>query len=418
MNKLSSLASTLIPSEIIKLGNDLNERIRAGKQIYNFTIGDFDPSIFPIPEALEQAIIEAYQQHKTNYPPATGILALREAVSQYIQSQLNIEYHADQFLISGGGRPLIYAAYRVICDEDEKIIYPVPSWNNNHYSHFVKGNHCIIDTTPENNFMPKAEDIIPHLQDAALVSLCSPLNPTGTVFKKEELAKICEAILNENKRRGSDRKPIYLIYDQIYWTLLFNNEEHIHPVGLYPEMKDYTIYVDGISKAFCATGVRVGWAFGPSIVIDKMRAILSHVGAWSPMAEQVGTAQFLSKLPAVAQATSKIREAIHLRLQMLYAGFVQLREKGYPVDVLIPQGAMYLTVKLDLKGKKIDGKPLIDNYEIINFLIDHASLGIVPFSAFGAGQHSEWYRISVGTCHVELIDDMFVKLESALASLS
>jgi aspartate aminotransferase len=176
---------------------------------------------------------------------------------------------------------LIYAVYRTICDKGDKVIYPVPSWNNNHYTHFIEGEHILIQTKAENNFLPTAEELIPHLSEACLLALCSPLNPTGTVFSKEQLSAICEAVLAENKRRGPEQKPLYILYDQIYWTLVYGEAKHYDPVSLFPELKDYTIFIDGISKAFCATGVRVGWAFGPNAVIDKMKGILSHIGVES-----------------------------------------------------------------------------------------------------------------------------------------
>lgn len=172
MNKLSTLAETLIPSEIIKLGNEISERIKQGQKIYNFTIGDFNPEIFPIPEALEEAIIQAYRNKRTNYPPANGIVELRKAVSEFIQRIQGLEYSADSILISGGGRPLIYATYRTVCDRGEKVIYPIPSWNNNHYTHFIEGEHICIQTRHENNFLPTAEELIPHFKDAVLLALC------------------------------------------------------------------------------------------------------------------------------------------------------------------------------------------------------------------------------------------------------
>ncbi len=195
MGRLSHLAETLIPSEIIKLGNEINDRIRQGQHIYNFTIGDFDPTVFPIPQALEDEIVTAYRNKKTNYPPANGIMELRTAVADFIRTQQGLNYSPQSFLISGGGRPLIYAAYRAICDQDDKIIYPVPSWNNNHYTHFVDGRHVCIETRAETNFLPTAEDLVPHFKEATLLALCSPLNPTGTVFSREQLSDICLAVI-------------------------------------------------------------------------------------------------------------------------------------------------------------------------------------------------------------------------------
>lgn len=134
------------------------------------------------------------------------------------------------------------------------MIYSVPSWNNNHYTHFVEGEHAVIETVAGNNFMPTAEQIRPHLKGAALISLCSPLNPTGTIFKRKELEEICDMVLQENNERAPEEKKLYVMYDQMYWVLTYGDSEHYNPVSLRPEMKDYTIFIDGISKSFSATG--------------------------------------------------------------------------------------------------------------------------------------------------------------------
>lgn len=416
---LSHLAETLIPSEIIKLGNEISERVKQGQKIYNFTIGDFDPAIFPIPQELEDAIIQAYRNKKTNYPPANGIVELRKSLAHFISQRLGLDYEPASFLISGGGRPLIYAAYRTICDKGESVIYPVPSWNNNHYTHFIEGEHICIETKAEHNFLPTAEELIPHFGKATLLALCSPLNPTGTVFSKDQLSEICQAVIAENKNRKPGQKPLYILYDQIYWTLTYGNAEHYNPVSLYPELKPYTIFIDGISKAFCATGVRVGWAFGPDRVIDKMKGILSHVGAWSPMAEQVATAEYLGNENGVNRFLNETGTAIYNRLKAIYAGIMALKSQGYAVHAIAPMAAMYLTLRFSIKGKKDPSGQLIQNTaDTTAYLLQHASLAIVPFSAFGADKESEWYRLSVGTCKTEDIPEMLSKLKEALDALT
>ncbi|HEY1870144.1 MAG TPA: aminotransferase class I/II-fold pyridoxal phosphate-dependent enzyme, partial [Chitinophagaceae bacterium] len=168
--KLSHLSETLIGSEIVKLGGEIREKIRQGQRIYNFTVGDFDPSIFPIPKELENEIIEAYRHHFTNYPAAEGNLDLREAITSFIKEMEGLDYGPDEILVASGGRPLIYAVFRAICDKGDKIIYAVPSWNNNHYTHFVGGQGVEVEAKVENNFMPRAADILPHLKDATLIS--------------------------------------------------------------------------------------------------------------------------------------------------------------------------------------------------------------------------------------------------------
>jgi len=418
-SKFSQLAETLIGSEIVKLGADIKAKMLQGEKIYNFTIGDFDSAIFPIPQALENEIIDAYKNHNTTYPPAEGILELREAVAIFIKEREGLIFGANEILIAAGGRPLIYAAYRAIVDKGEKVIYAVPSWNNNHYVHFTEGEHVVIESKLENNFMPTAAELKPHLKGASLLALCSPLNPTGTTFTKQELEDICDLVIAENGQRSNEEKKLYLLYDQIYWTLTYGKTEHFNPVSLRPQMKEYTVFIDGISKAFAATGVRVGWALGPATLINKMKAINSHVGAWAPMAEQKATANYLLQSQNVDTYFTTFKEEISERLQRIYIGFQQLKAAGFSVDAVAPQAAIYLTIQIDLVGKTtINGKKLTRQKDVTEYLLNEAKLAIVPFSAFGASVNSSWYRLSVGTCKKEQIDEMLEKLRQSLKNLT
>ena len=417
--KLSVLAETLIGSEIVKLGNEIKERKRQGEFIYNYTIGDFDSSIFPIPKELEEEIITAYHDGYSTYPPAEGNLDLREAVSSFIKTGQGVDYNIHEILIASGGRPLIYSLYRTTVDAGDKVIYAIPSWNNNHYVHLCNAEHVMIKTTVENNFMPRAADIAPHIKGAALLAICTPQNPTGTTLSKEELEKICDLVIEENNRRSEGEKKLYLFFDQMYWTLTYGNIQHYHPVVLRPEMKAYTICVDAISKVFAATGVRVGWATGPSAVIAKMKSILSHMGAWAPMAEQRAVAKYLPQREAIKKYLTLFKTEIEERLRRIYNGLMRLKEEGFSVDAIEPQAAIYLTIQIDLAGKTTaDGQLLKKQDDVTNYLLNEANLAIVPFHAFGAESSSSWYRLSVGTCKKEEIDDMLGSLEAALKKLS
>lgn len=417
--KLSYLSETLIGSEIVNLGGEIREKIRQGQKIYNFTVGDFDPSIFPIPQELEDGIVEAYRQHFTNYPAGEGNLDLREAISVFLKEHEQLHYSLAEILVASGGRPLIYSLYRAICDKDEKVIYAVPSWNNNHYTHFVGAEHMVIEAKASNNFMPVAEDIRPHLKGATLLALCSPQNPTGTTFTKKDLTAICDLVLEENARRGDREKKLYVMYDQMYWMLTYGDIIHYNPVSLRPAMQEYTIFIDAISKVFAATGVRVGWAFGPKVVMDKMKAILSHVGAWAPMAEQKAVAKFLHNKKAIENYLSHFKSEVEFRLREIYNGLQQLKREGYSVDAVAPQAAIYLTIKIDLAGQKTAaGKTLESQSDVTAYLLNEARLAVVPFYAFGAPRHSPWYRLSVGTCKKEEIGEMIATLRHALQKLS
>ncbi|HUR64955.1 MAG TPA: aminotransferase class I/II-fold pyridoxal phosphate-dependent enzyme [Chitinophagaceae bacterium] len=417
--KLSYLSETLIGSEIVKLGGEIKEKIRQGERIYNFTVGDFDPAMFPIPKELEDAIVDAYRKHFTNYPAAEGNLDLREAVHSFLKDEEGLDYGTNEILIASGGRPLIYAVFRAVCDKGDKVIYAVPSWNNNHYTHFVEGEHIVIEAKAANNFMPTAEDILPYIKEATLISLCSPQNPTGTTFRKAELEAICDMVLEENKRRGDNEKKIYVMYDQMYWHLTYGDIQHYNPVSLRPAMREYTIFIDAISKVFAATGVRVGWGMGPANVINKMKAILTHVGAWAPMAEQKAVALYLSNRDGIKKYLVRFKKEIEERLRCIYNGFMQLKNEGLTVDAIAPEAAIYLTIKIDGVGKRThDGKILGDQGAVTAYVLNAAGLAVVPFYAFGAERSSAWYRLSVGTCKKEEIEEMIGKLRDALKRLS
>jgi len=412
------MAGNLIGSEIIKLGTEINERIRKGEKIFNYTIGDFTPELFPIPELLQHSVIKAYEEGHSNYPTANGIIELRQAVSSFLKKYESLDYHTDEILITCGARPGIYATFLTLVDPGDKVVYPVPSWNNNHYCHLVGAEGIQVETSAENHFMPSAADLRPHLQDAVLLSLCSPLNPTGTVFQQQQLEEICDLVLEENARRGPGEKPLYLLFDQIYWILTFGKTLHYNPVSLRPDMRRFTIFVDGISKSFAATGMRVGWTFGPEPVIDKMKSILSHVGAWSPKAEQVATARFLNDQAAIESFLVRFKENIEVRLQALYQGFMKMKAQGLPIDCITPQAAIYLTLSLALKGMITpEGKRLESNHEITSYILEQTGIAVVPFYAFGAAPESSWYRLSVGTTRLEDIPLALDRLQAALQKL-
>lgn len=415
--KVSKLAANLIGSEIVKIGNEVNDLKAKGAEIANLTIGDLNSNIYPIPALLKEEIQKAYQNNLTNYPPANGLLSLRKEVSKDLKNRWNLDYSPNDILITAGSRPLIYAVYKTIVDEGDKVVYPTPSWNNNHYAYLTSANAVEVKTKPETNFLPTADDLRPHLDGAVLLALCSPLNPTGTMFTKEQLSEICELVIAENKKRGADEKPLYLMYDQIYSNLTFG-AEHVDPVSLFPEMKKYTVYIDGISKCLAATGVRVGWGFGPAHIIDKMKALLTHVGAWAPKPEQEATAKFYENPDNVNVFVEDFKAKLEESLKVLHGGVQDLKAKGLAVDSIEPMGALYLTIKLDYIGKtKPDGAVIENSSDLVFYLINEAGVALVPFSAFGEEKSEPWFRASVGGLAIDEIKVMLPKLENALNNL-
>jgi aspartate aminotransferase len=158
---------------------------------------------------------------------------------------------------------------------------------------------------------------------------------------------------------------------------------------------------------------------GPTEIIAKMKAILSHIGAWAPMAEQKAVARFLSNTEAIDRYLTHFKNEVEERLTKIYQGFVQLKKEGFNIDAVAPEAAIYLTIKLDLAGKKQQNGNLLSNQsEVTSYILQHAGLAVVPFYAFGAESNSPWYRLSVGTCKKEEIDEIIARLKKALQQLS
>src|SRR5690606_7201993 len=325
---------------------------------------------YPIPQELKQYIVDAYAENQTNYPPADGVMALRESVSRFLKDRMRLDYAAkNEILISGGSRPLIYGTFLSIVDPGDKVIFPIPSWNNNHYAHLLSADAIALPVSAENNFLPTAADLAPYVKGATLIAVCSPLNPTGTMFSESALKEICQLIVDENKSRKEGEKPLYLMYDQMYAHLTYGAHEHVNPVSLMPEMRDYTIFIDGSSKCFAATGVRVGWGFGPAEVMDKMKAIVGHMGAWAPKAEQVAMAKYLDQKAAVDNFLDAFKAKIKSSLDALYEGIISLKNEGFAVDAIEPMGALYLSLKIDYLGKTTPEGQLLQKSTDLNFYL-------------------------------------------------
>jgi len=418
--RVSAMAAGLTGSEILKIAADIRAMVRDGASICNLTVGDFDPAQFPIPTRLRDAITGALARGETNYPPADGVLALRESVQAYYARELGLRYPLESILIAGGARPVIYSIYRSLVDPGDRVVYPLPSWNNNHYVHLTGAVGVPVPCSSANRFLPSAADLTPALKGARLVSLNSPLNPTGTAFAPEALRDICAAIVAENARReGTLERPLFLMYDHIYWRLCVGNTHHVTPPEVVPEMAKYTVFVDGISKAFASTGLRVGWAVGPADVISRMGAILGHMGAWAPRAEQVATAEFLSDTAAQDEFRETFMPGIQRRLDAVYHGLDHLRRAGYPVEALPPMGAIYLTARIAPFGRKtVNGATLATNDDVRKWMLESAQLAVVPFQAFGVPEDSGWFRLSVGAATEASIVEAMARLELAFAGLA
>jgi aspartate aminotransferase len=414
-SSFSRLSRGLKGSRILQIAGQVRELIGAGETIYNLTVGDFDPAMFPIPAAYKDRIKAALDDGQTTYPPADGMPELRAAVAEYATRVWNVPFKPENAIIGGGARPMIFATYNALINPGEKVVYPVPSWNNHYYTTITDANVVQIETLPENGFMPTLEEFTPHMKDARLLVLNTPSNPTGTVIDPEMLRKITRGIVDENIRRAeADQPRLFLLMDMVYHALVFGEHRHVHPLELVPEAAPWVISLDAVSKGFCGTGVRVGWGLAAPTVVAKLKPLISHMGAWAPRAEQVARAGFLRDQEAVESFQDHLSAGIGERLDTLYQGFAAMKADGYPVECIAPEGAVFLSLRLNWIGRTLDGKALENNEDIRLLLLQRSGMAVVPFQAFGRAAEDGWFRMSVGAVTSDNIRGMFPKVRALM----
>ncbi|HEY7636486.1 MAG TPA: aminotransferase class I/II-fold pyridoxal phosphate-dependent enzyme [Gemmatimonadales bacterium] len=408
----------LVGSRILAIADEVRALQAGGRQICNLSIGDFDPREFPVPRPLLERIEGAFRRGETNYPPSSGIPALRQQISALYAREFGLSIPAGSIVVTGGARPGLFAAYQLTVDPGDRVVFPVPSWNNDNYCELAGAAPVAIECSRSTAFLPTAAMLTKSLRGARLLVLNSPVNPTGTAFDSTTLGAICDAVLEENARRSPGEPPLYLLYDQVYWMLTFGGLAHVVPSVLRPEIAPYTILVDGISKVFAATGLRVGWVCPPEQLSARFSAFLGHVGAWAPRPAQVGTAEMLADTEAVATARQVMRVGLERRLDRLHAGLMALRRDGLPVEAIAPAGAMYLSVRFGSGAPGGDGRAARDATEHVRrHLLEHAGLAAVPFEAFGYDGEPGWFRLSVGSVSESAIGEALVRLRDALQQL-
>jgi aspartate aminotransferase len=401
--------SSMKGSAILAIATQVRGLIAEGREICNLTVGDFKPAYFPIPESLAEGVKRAYEAGQTNYPPSDGIPELKNAIAELYERGLGVSYGPESVCVASGARPPLYAVWRLFVDPGDRTISFLPAWNNSYYAHINKSKHEFIPTTAESNFHPTIEQVKKALPGTVLMATNTPLNPTGTAISKETLEGIARAVVAENKRRGPNEKPVMWLYDQVYWLLKEEGVEHYSPVALVPEVAPYVIHVDAISKSFAATGLRVGWAVLPPVLQSKMKALIGHMGAWASRPAQVATAEVLRDEERISAYLKEMQSRVSTRLQLLYQGFMKMKEAGLPVDAIAPQGAIYLSCRF-----KLIGQGFSTNEEIRNWLLEEAGIAIVPFQAFDLNEDTGWFRLSVGAAGIDELERAMLRLEKCI----
>jgi len=407
LSLMNPIASSMERSQILQIVSEVRELERRGITICNLTIGDFNPKEFSIPAGFSEQVHHSYERNETNYPPSSGVQDLREAIAQLYQRELGIDCDSSWVCVASGARPPIYATWRMFVGAGEKSVSFLPAWNIGYYAHLNQSNHHFLPTTQQSNFHPTVEQVKSILSDTQLIILNTPLNPTGTMIAEDVLKGICEAIVEENKRRKT--RPVMLMFDHVYWMLNHDSYTHFVPSALVPEVAPFVIYIDALSKNFTGTGLRVGWSVVHPSIQPKMATYLAHMGAWASRPEQHATAWLLQEESRYSAYRVDLCNGVKERLDTIYESISQMQEKGLPISAIPPQGAIYLSVRFDLIGKGFQS-----NEEIRAWILQKARVAIVPFQAFDMPEDSGWFRLSVGTSSVSELKAAMRRIEALL----
>ena len=200
----------------------------------------------------------------------------------------------------------------------------------------------------------------------------------------------------------------------MYGALVSKGQKHVFPAAIVPECARYLISADGVSKAYAGTGLRLGWMLVAPALGARIRDLLSHAGAWAPRAEQSAVAAFLGDVDAIAEFREQMDARIAERLGAMHEGFTELKDAGYPVDSINPQGAIYFSAQFRLHGRKVDGRTVNTDEEIRSLLLERAGMAVIPFQAFGVQADTGWFRLSAGAVSLDELRSLFPRIRTLL----
>ena len=417
---LSYVAADMEGSRILAAAYEARVLRESGVEVTDLTIGDYAPEQYCGPRELLEEIAWEVVEGRNNYPPSDGVPALQEAVRGFYAHALGVEFPAKTVVVCGGARPPIYAIFRCLVNPGDVVAYPTPSWNNDYYCQLTGARALPLPTSASTNFMPTPAQVRDAVSDSGVRLFClnSPSNPCGTVIDPVTLRGITQVIVEENiSRARAGLRPLYFMFDMVYWPLAGEGNP-VHPLALVPEAAPYTLYVDAVSKWLVGTGLRLGWAVVPPHLYTPLRDFMGHVGAWGPRPVQVAVAKYLSRSEEVLTFTGGLREQVRSRQALVGASFTAWATEGLPVKHVAPTGAIYVSVRFNVIGKKTPtGNVLDSNTAIRRYLLNEARVALVAFQAFGMTGDTGWFRISVGAVSLAELEAGLARVREALLLL-
>lgn len=387
MLSLSQRSEKVAPSSTLAITAKINSMQAEGIDIVKFAAGEPD---FDTPEYIKDAAIESLRNGFTKYTPVPGITELREAIVEKFKRDNDLVFSPSQIIVSCGAKHSIYNILQAICNPGDEVVFAAPYWVS--YPEIVKladATPVIVETTADENFCMMPERIESVLSDRTkAVIISSPGNPTGTVYDAPTLAQIAELAL---------KRQFYVISDEIYEALLYDNLKHQSIASLDEAVQEITFVVNGVSKAYSMTGWRIGYTAGPEKAIQAMSRIQSHSTSNPTSIAQIGA---LTALAESQEAVEEMRQAFEERRNVICQRFDEIAGVTYAK----PQGAFYIFPDVsEHYGRRIHGKTINGSLDMTAYLLDNARVGVIPGSASGADNH---LRLSFATSLAEINSGM------------
>ncbi len=384
----------IAPSATLAMSQLAAEMKQQGIDVINLSLGEPD---FSTPKHICEAAKQAIDDGFTHYTTVDGLLSLREAITDKLLKENGLHYTPDQIIVGTGGKQGIFNVIQVLVDEGDEVILPAPYWLS--YPEMVKfagGKNVVIKTTLENNYKLTAEQLENAITDRTkLLILCSPSNPTGSVYSKLELQALAEVL-----RRHPE---VYVLSDEIYEHISYCGKTY--SIALENDLNDRVIIANGVSKAYAMTGWRIGWIAANKEIIKACKKLQGQTTSnASAVAQKAAEAAYRGTQEPVEQ----MRQAFLKRRDLV----VRLASELPNVKFNNPDGAFYLMLEVSFYiGRQLGGKTMSSSADIVRYLLEKAHVTCVDGAAFGA---EGTLRISFATSENNLIE-AFNRIKNALS---
>lgn len=374
MKELSRIALAIEPSATMAIDTMFKQMKADGLDVIGFGAGEPD---FPTPDYIKEVGIQAIQNNDTKYTPSVGTVALRKAICQRLKEDCGVEYTPAEAAVSNGAKPCVYVALRALVNPGDEVILPAPYWVS--YIELIRmvgGVPVVVEATEAEHFK-----ITPEKLSAAITPktkcmiLNNPSNPTGMMYSRKELEEIAKVCVE---------KDIYVISDEIYYRLAYDNEEFVSFAALGEDVKARTLLVNGVSKSYAMTGWRIGYVAAPAAISKVIGNYLGHCTGSPSSISQAAAAEALS---ASQETVEKMREAFEERRNYMVERMNQIEG----VSCIKPEGAFYVMMNISkIFGKELFGHVIKDADDFGNMFLKYGKVAVVPGTSFGAPEFIRW----------------------------